>query len=226
LAASPFDPASRLVAPGTGPTSPVHYLTDEENFPTDWAGEGRVVPDPVLVHLERLRIKLPGWHGVLALPSRAYPESNCLTTGLDGALGSLVTRLVESEEQMANWLLVLLTLVITLFTYLVWKTYERIAWLTGAMETHSELMLRIEAKRGIRDNPIRHVPGLKFTPHARGGPCHLKLCTHKNPRHRTGAGGDRGGPNERPVSPTAFLVVATRNVTKSFAPLQAPLRFG
>jgi hypothetical protein len=58
---------------------------------------------------------------------------------------------------MANWLLVILTLVIALFTYLVWKTYERIAWLTGAMETHSELMLRVEAKRGINGKPIKLV---------------------------------------------------------------------
>ena len=58
---------------------------------------------------------------------------------------------------MTNWLLVILTLVIALFTYLVWKTYERIAWLTGAMESHSELMLRIEAKRGIKDTPIKLV---------------------------------------------------------------------
>lgn len=42
----------------------------------------------------------------------------------------------------------ILTLVIAVFTYLVWKVYERIAALTGAMESHSEIMLRIEAIRG------------------------------------------------------------------------------
>lgn len=55
---------------------------------------------------------------------------------------------------MANWMLVLLTLVIAFLTFLVWKVYERIAWLTGAMETHSEIMLQIEAKRGINGQPI------------------------------------------------------------------------
>jgi len=55
---------------------------------------------------------------------------------------------------ITDWLLVLLTLVIAIFTYLVWKVYERIAWLTGAMESPSALMLRIEAQRGIRDEPI------------------------------------------------------------------------
>ncbi len=49
---------------------------------------------------------------------------------------------------MANWVLVFLTFVLVLLTYLVWKVYERIAWLTGAMETHSDLMLRIEAPPG------------------------------------------------------------------------------
>ena len=53
--------------------------------------------------------------------------------------------------------MVVLTLVIAFFTYLVWKVYDRIAWLTGAMETHSEIMLRIEAKRGINGQPIKLV---------------------------------------------------------------------
>ena len=55
---------------------------------------------------------------------------------------------------LANWALVVLTLIAVLLTYLVWKVYERIAWLTGAMETHSDLMLRIEALRGINNKPI------------------------------------------------------------------------
>jgi len=56
---------------------------------------------------------------------------------------------------MTNVLMVFLTALIALFTFLVWKVYERIAWLTGAMETHSDLMLRIEAKRGINGSPIK-----------------------------------------------------------------------
>lgn len=55
---------------------------------------------------------------------------------------------------LTNWLLVLLTLLLVFLTFLVWKVYERIAWLTGSMETHSDLMLRIEALRGINDKPI------------------------------------------------------------------------
>ena len=53
-----------------------------------------------------------------------------------------------------NWLLVFLTLLLVVLTYLVWKVYEQIAWLTGSMETHSDLMLRIEALRGIDNKPI------------------------------------------------------------------------
>jgi len=52
---------------------------------------------------------------------------------------------------MADWIMIILTLVIAFFTFLVWKVYERIAWLTGAMESHSDIMLRVEAKRGIKD---------------------------------------------------------------------------
>lgn len=58
---------------------------------------------------------------------------------------------------MASWLMVVLTLVIAFFTYLVWKVYDRIAWLTGALESHSEIMLRIEAKRGVNSQPIKLV---------------------------------------------------------------------
>lgn len=58
---------------------------------------------------------------------------------------------------MTNWIMIGLTLIIAFFTYLVWKVYERIAWLTGAMESHSNIMLRIEAKRGISNQPIKLV---------------------------------------------------------------------
>ena len=54
-------------------------------------------------------------------------------------------------------LLVFLTLAIVVLTYLIWKVYERIAWLTGALESHSDLMLRIEAIRGIEGKPIELV---------------------------------------------------------------------
>lgn len=52
---------------------------------------------------------------------------------------------------MTDWIMVILTLVIAFFTFLVWKVYDRMAWLTGAMESHSDIMLRIEAKRGIKE---------------------------------------------------------------------------
>ena len=43
------------------------------------------------------------------------------------------------------------TVVIAVFTFLVWRTYERMARFTGAMESHSELMLRLRAKEcGIK----------------------------------------------------------------------------
>jgi hypothetical protein len=41
-----------------------------------------------------------------------------------------------------------LTLLIGVLVFLI---YERIAWLTGAMESHSSLMVRIEALRDIRN---------------------------------------------------------------------------
>lgn len=55
---------------------------------------------------------------------------------------------------ISDWIIALLTLVIAVLTFLVWKVYERIAWLTGAMESHSDLSLRIEALRGIDGKKI------------------------------------------------------------------------
>ncbi len=40
---------------------------------------------------------------------------------------------------IANWIIVLLTFVIAFFTFLIFLVYERIEWLTGAMESHSGL---------------------------------------------------------------------------------------
>jgi len=51
---------------------------------------------------------------------------------------------------IANWIIVLLTLVIAFFTFLIFLVYERIEWLTGAMESHSDMMLRLEAIRVSR----------------------------------------------------------------------------
>lgn len=59
---------------------------------------------------------------------------------------------------LTDWIIALLTLVIAVLTYLVWKVYERIASLTGAMESHSEILLRIEAIRGAPEGtPIELV---------------------------------------------------------------------
>ena len=54
---------------------------------------------------------------------------------------------------MAEWIMPFLTLVIAFFTLLVGKVYERMAWLTDTMETHSDLMLRIKARRCINGEP-------------------------------------------------------------------------
>ena len=48
-----------------------------------------------------------------------------------------------------NELIAALTAVVALFTYLVWRVYCRIAWLTGAMESHSTQFLRLEAAKSV-----------------------------------------------------------------------------
>lgn len=58
---------------------------------------------------------------------------------------------------MAEWIMVAFTFVIIFFTFQVWKVYVRTEFLTGAIESHSNLMLRIEASRGINGKPIKLV---------------------------------------------------------------------
>ena len=81
---------------------------------------------------------------------------------------------------MTTLIMILLTAIIAFFTFLVWKVYERIAWLTGAMESHSDLMLKIEAKRGINGAPIRLVwwdPTLESPPIKREHGQEINLAT-------------------------------------------------
>lgn len=58
---------------------------------------------------------------------------------------------------MTDCIMIVLTAVIAFFAFLVWRVYARIEWFTGSMESHSETMLRIEAKRGMNDKPIKLV---------------------------------------------------------------------
>ena len=58
----------------------------------------------------------------------------------------------ESAGRTSTTLIAILTAVIALFTYLMWRVYRRIEWLTGAMESHSVLMLRLEAARSVAES--------------------------------------------------------------------------
>lgn len=58
------------------------------------------------------------------------------------------------EPSITDWIMVAFTLAIVVFTILTWCVYKRIAWFTGAMESHSERMLWIESLRGINGMPI------------------------------------------------------------------------
>ena len=80
---------------------------------------------------------------------------------------------------MATVLAVIFTGVIALCTYLVWKCYARIEWVTGAMETHSNLTLMIEVSRRINGQPIEMIwwdPSIEGWPSnaQHGAPAELK----------------------------------------------------
>ena len=57
----------------------------------------------------------------------------------------------------ANWVIAIFTIVIAVLSFAVHTVYRRIEWLTGAMETHSNWMLRIRAFEGINGEPIEMV---------------------------------------------------------------------
>lgn len=65
---------------------------------------------------------------------------------------------------MGTLIATIATVVIAVFTALVWKISKRMEWLTGAMESHSALLLRMEAEnKGIAmewwDPSIEDIPG-------------------------------------------------------------------
>lgn len=59
------------------------------------------------------------------------------------------------DPSITDWLNVIIAFLLLFLSVLVWRLNRRVAWLTGALESHSTLMLRIEARRGIEGRPIR-----------------------------------------------------------------------
>ena len=56
---------------------------------------------------------------------------------------------------LTDWLMVIISGLLLLLGYFAWRISAKVAWLTSAMETHSTMTLRIEAKRGISGEPIK-----------------------------------------------------------------------
>jgi hypothetical protein len=56
---------------------------------------------------------------------------------------------------LTDWIIAAFTVIIAALTFLILRVYLQMEWLSGAMETHSDLMLRIEARRGIHNEPIK-----------------------------------------------------------------------
>ena len=57
----------------------------------------------------------------------------------------------DNRNEGAMTLLSILTAISTagifILTFQLWRIHQRTVWLTGAMETHSDLMLRLQAKQ-------------------------------------------------------------------------------
>lgn len=63
--------------------------------------------------------------------------------------------MVGDAPSFTEWLMVAITFLLLIISFLAWRISRRVAWLTGAMESHSTLMLRIEAKRGVNGEPLK-----------------------------------------------------------------------
>lgn len=61
--------------------------------------------------------------------------------------------LASTVRKVVDWILAnstaIATAIMAIFTVLVWRTYRRIEWWTGSMDSYSSLLLRIEASRGV-----------------------------------------------------------------------------
>ena len=61
------------------------------------------------------------------------------------------------QVTLADWLMVIITILVAFISLMAWHVSKLIAWLTGAIESHSSIMLRLEAKRGVGEEPIKVV---------------------------------------------------------------------
>lgn len=64
---------------------------------------------------------------------------------------------MNADPNITDWLNVLIAFLLLFLSILVWRLNRRVTWLTGALESHSTLMLRLEAKRGVDGKPIKVV---------------------------------------------------------------------
>lgn len=64
---------------------------------------------------------------------------------------------MNADPSITDWLNGLVAFLLLFLNILVWRLSRRATWLTGALESHSTFMLRLEAKRGVDGKPIRVV---------------------------------------------------------------------
>ena len=63
---------------------------------------------------------------------------------------------------MVEILMLIVAIFVAIITFFTWRISQRVAWLTGAMETHSSIMLMIEAKSGLMDNKLKMCGGIQL----------------------------------------------------------------
>ncbi len=61
------------------------------------------------------------------------------------------------DAALVDWVMVVITVLIAFVSLMAWRVSKLVAWLTGAIESHSSLMLRLEARRGVPGEPVKVV---------------------------------------------------------------------
>jgi hypothetical protein len=100
---------------------------------------------------------------------------------------------------------VILAAAIVYFAWVSWKISMRLAWLTGAMESQSDIIARLEAQK--QRNPlIWWDPTMKPFPHegvVHGKPCHTKKLAIGIPEHLRQHQGREGRKRKRELQQQA-----------------------
>lgn len=100
---------------------------------------------------------------------------------------------------------VIMAAAIVYFAWASWRVSTRLAWFTGAMESHSDIMMRLEAQKQ-KIPMVWWDPTVEAFPRdgiAHGKPCHIKRLAIGMPEHLRQHEGSEGRRRKRELQQQA-----------------------